>query len=163
MTQANMDYWKLFALYTIHGTTVWKLRKFSLTEIFFREINSLVIYILKTLLSRNFCQKSVRVNFRNFHTVGTRAKWLYKELSFWILIIRHQNLKITFLLKATQYNLNLPKLEVEPIYWFVVFWENETKRKRGRCHFLASLPNLASLAIFFTMITFLANVFLQTC
>jgi len=31
----------------------------------FREINSLV----KTLLSRDFSQKGVRVNFRNFHTV----------------------------------------------------------------------------------------------
>ena len=32
---------------------------------FFREITSLV----KTLLSRIFCQKRLRVNFRNFHTV----------------------------------------------------------------------------------------------
>ena len=35
----------------------------SLTEKIFREINSLV----KPLVSRNFCQKSVRENFRNFH------------------------------------------------------------------------------------------------
>ena len=49
--------------------TVWKYMKFSLTEIFFREISSLVTSLVKTLLSRNFCQKSVRVNFRNFHTV----------------------------------------------------------------------------------------------
>ena len=42
---------------------------FSLTEKKIREINSLAIFLVKTLLSRNFCQKSVRENFRNFHTV----------------------------------------------------------------------------------------------
>ena len=45
--------------------------KLFLTKIFFREINSLVTYLLvKMLISRNFCQKSVRVNFRNLHTVN---------------------------------------------------------------------------------------------
>ena len=34
-----------------------------------RQINYLEISLVKTLLSRNFCQKWVRVNFRNFHTV----------------------------------------------------------------------------------------------
>ena len=34
---------------------------------FFREISSLVTSLAKTLLSRNFCQKCVRVNFRNCH------------------------------------------------------------------------------------------------
>ena len=33
----------------------------------FREINSLVTSMVKTLLSRNFCQKSVTVIVRNFH------------------------------------------------------------------------------------------------
>ena len=46
--------------------TVWKN---SLTEIFFRQINYLVISLVKPLLSRNFCRKCMRVNFRNFHTV----------------------------------------------------------------------------------------------
>ena len=46
---------------------MWKNAKFSLIEIFFREISSLVTSLVKTLLSRNFCQKCVRVNFRNFH------------------------------------------------------------------------------------------------
>ena len=36
----------------------------------FREINLLVISLVKTLLSRNFCQKSVRENFRKFHTTA---------------------------------------------------------------------------------------------
>ena len=38
-------------------------------EKIFREINSLVTSLLKTLPSRNFYQKSMRVNFHNFHTV----------------------------------------------------------------------------------------------
>ena len=32
-----------------------------------RQINSLVISLVKTLVSQNFCQKSVRVNFCNYH------------------------------------------------------------------------------------------------
>ena len=47
---------------------MWKNTKFSLTENFFRQISSLVTSLLKTLISRNFCQKCVIVNFRNFHT-----------------------------------------------------------------------------------------------
>ena len=37
--------------------SVWKLRKFTLTEYFFRQITYLVISLVKVLLSRNFCQK----------------------------------------------------------------------------------------------------------
>ena len=44
---------------------MWKNEKFYLTEKKFREFNSLV----RLLLSRKFCQKSVRENFRNFLTV----------------------------------------------------------------------------------------------
>ena len=51
------------------GSTVWKNEKFFLTEKIFRKINSLVTYLVKSLLSRNFCQKCVRENSRNFHTV----------------------------------------------------------------------------------------------
>ena len=35
----------------------------------FRQINSLGTYLVKISLSRNFCQKCVRENSRNFHTV----------------------------------------------------------------------------------------------
>ena len=49
--------------------TLWKLRKFTLTEKIFRQITYLVISLVKLLLSQHFCQKSVRVDFRNFHTV----------------------------------------------------------------------------------------------
>ena len=48
---------------------MWKNKKFTLTEKIFREINSLVTCLVKPLLSRNFCQKSVRENFPNFHSV----------------------------------------------------------------------------------------------
>ena len=49
--------------------TVWKNEKFSLTKKIFRQINSLVISLVKTLLSRNFCQKCMRLNRSNFQTV----------------------------------------------------------------------------------------------
>ena len=39
-----------------------------------RQINYLVNSLVKPLLSRNFCQKNVRVNFRNFHTVRLKYK-----------------------------------------------------------------------------------------
>ena len=48
---------------------VWKNEKFTFTENIFREINSLFTSVAKTLLSRNFPQKSARVNFCNFYTV----------------------------------------------------------------------------------------------
>ena len=35
----------------------------------FRQINSLLTYLVKPLLSRNICQKCVIANSRNFHTV----------------------------------------------------------------------------------------------
>ena len=47
---------------------MWKNEKFSHLKIF-RQINSLVTYLVKPLLSRNFCQKCMRGNSRNFHTV----------------------------------------------------------------------------------------------
>ena len=42
----------------------------SHTEKKIRQINYLVISLVKPLLSRNFCQKCVRENFRNFHNVA---------------------------------------------------------------------------------------------
>ena len=40
-------------------------QRFSLTKRIFRQINSLVIYIVKSLLSRNFWLKCERMNFRS--------------------------------------------------------------------------------------------------
>ena len=41
--------------------------KFGLTGKIFRQINSIVICLVKTLLSRNFCQKSVRPQCGKVH------------------------------------------------------------------------------------------------
>ena len=57
--------------------TLWKNEKFSLIKTFFRQINSLVIYLVNAMLSRNFYQKSVRVNFRNFHTVPHKPNAIF--------------------------------------------------------------------------------------
>ena len=57
--------------------TVWKNEKFSLTEKIFRQINSLVTCLVKPLHSRNFWQKCVRENLRNFHTVSLYFTGLY--------------------------------------------------------------------------------------
>ena len=43
-----------------------KTRNSLSPKVFFRQISSLVTSLVKTLISRNFCQKSVTVNF---HTV----------------------------------------------------------------------------------------------
>ena len=72
--------------HTVYYATLWKNDKFTLTEIFFRQINYLVILLVKPLLSRNFCQKRVRVNFRNFHTVH------YIALLFSLLQIFRENI-----------------------------------------------------------------------
>ena len=69
--------------------TVWKNEKFTLTAKIIRQIISLVISLVKTLLSRNFCQKCVRVNFSVFHT-----------LRVWKIEVFDKNfVKATFLLK----------------------------------------------------------------
>ena len=47
--------------FSFFHTTLWKLRKFTLTEKIFRQITYLVISLVKLLLSRNFCQKCVSV------------------------------------------------------------------------------------------------------
>ena len=44
---------------------VWKNVKFTLTEFFPRQINSLVINFVNALISRNLWQKSVRAHFEN--------------------------------------------------------------------------------------------------
>ena len=51
-----------------HHATSGKIKNLVLPKVF-RQINSLVISLLKTLLSRNFCQKYVRRDCSNFDTV----------------------------------------------------------------------------------------------
>ena len=47
--------WERIFVFPHYFCTVWKSEKFSLTKKLFRQMNSLV----KTLISRNFCQKCV--------------------------------------------------------------------------------------------------------
>ena len=55
---------------------------FTVNQKKFRQINSLVFSLVNTLLSRNFCQNSVRENSRNFHTVCKDAHWkIFREIS----------------------------------------------------------------------------------
>ena len=71
-------------------------KKFTHTEKKIRQINYLAISLVKILPSRNFCQKRMRVNSRNFHTVWSRnnefvlwyfsTAWKFREFSltyFW--------------------------------------------------------------------------------
>ena len=63
-----------------------------------RQINSLVFSLVKALLSRN-CQKSVTVNFRNFHTVILLERKLsnfLREIEF-----SFRRLKLSILYPAT--------------------------------------------------------------
>ena len=48
---------------------VWKNEKNSLTKRIFRQINSVVVSQLKTLLSQNLCEKCERLSRSNFLTV----------------------------------------------------------------------------------------------
>ena len=67
--------------------TVWKNEKFTLTQNFFRQINYLVILLVKSLFSRNFCQKSKGIHFCYFHTVhctlGDSAQ-LFVKLKYFV-------------------------------------------------------------------------------
>ena len=77
--------------------TLWKLQKFALTKKIFRQINYLVISLGKTLLSRNFCQKWVRVNFSNTLCITT---WkLFREIHSHTFFDKNF-VKATFLLKS---------------------------------------------------------------
>ena len=69
-SERNIESWNGTYLTPYCQSTVWKLQKFTLTE---KKISSNQLFSnflsINPLLSRNFCQKSVRVNFRNFHVV----------------------------------------------------------------------------------------------
>ena len=52
---------------------MWKNEKFTFTEKLSHQMSYKVSFVIKTLFSRNFCQKSVKVNFPNFHTVHSAS------------------------------------------------------------------------------------------
>ena len=47
---------------------MWKNEKFTAPQNFFRQIN-LQKFFSNALIWRNFCEKTVAVKFRNFHSV----------------------------------------------------------------------------------------------
>ena len=61
-----------------HSVVKWKI--YSRQKIF-RQINSLVISLVNTLVSRNFCQKSVRVNSWNCEWFSHRKNISWNQLS----------------------------------------------------------------------------------
>ena len=69
-----------------HSVEKWKIYSH---RNFFRQINYKVISLVKPLLWQNFCQKCVRVNFRNFHTVSVEKRKTHCHtknvaVKFWI-------------------------------------------------------------------------------
>ena len=65
----------------------------------FRQIAYLVLSKVKTLLWRHFCQKSVRINFRIFHTACVWHTALWKFWNFTATILLQKFRQINFLLK----------------------------------------------------------------
>ena len=72
---------------------VWKNGKFTVTEKFFRQIN----FLVTSLVSRNFCQNKLRVNFHIFLTVEKYYKNCDHDFCGKIIIFF---VKSTFLLKS---------------------------------------------------------------
>ena len=80
----------------------WRKKKLRLllcnsqcTEKLFRQINYLVILLVKTSFSRNFCLKTVRVNFCNFHSVSLKlrnfVKWNNALNERWMFFLIRKN------------------------------------------------------------------------
>ena len=70
---------------TLCSEKEWKI--YSHRKFFFRQINYLVISLVKPSLWRNFCQKCVRVNFRNFHTVAFRPQFIWKRIESFVVYV----------------------------------------------------------------------------
>ena len=77
---------------------MWKNEKFTLTEEKFRQINYLVISLVKPLLSRNLCQKCVGINRSNFHTTYAAA-WKLRKFTFTEKIFRQSTYLVISLVK----------------------------------------------------------------
>ena len=60
--------------HTVHTLcTVWKNGKFTAMQ-FFPSNQFIVKFFSKTLIWRNFCEKTVAVKFRNFHSVRAHCR-----------------------------------------------------------------------------------------
>ena len=93
------------------SSTVWKNEKFSLTEKKIRQMNHIVIFS-KTLLSRYFCEKGVRENICNFHTVSSWAIFVSHTVEF---------TKFLYHLKNISWNQLFSKLFTKEIVFTEIF------------------------------------------
>ena len=111
-----------FRIFQIAQCTLWKNEKITLTKIIFRQINSLVIYSVNVLLSRNFCQKHMRLNFRNFHTV--QCGHILRFWNLWWTKINRKRSWCSRLKKAEREFLQIP-------HWSVIWLFSSHKKKKS--------------------------------
>ena len=71
-------------------STVLKIKKFTLSKKYFvkstQKSSVVPVAVVQPMISRNFCQKSVRENFCNIHTVLPKALSILDE---WMLTWKH--------------------------------------------------------------------------
>ena len=76
--------WNCHACMQYFFDTVWKNEKFTVTQIFFPSNQFIVKFFSKTLIWRNFCEKTVALKFRNFHSVSVEITGILSHLThFW--------------------------------------------------------------------------------
>ena len=80
-----------------------------LSKEIFRQINSLVTYLVKKLVSSNFCQKCVKKNSRNFHTV--RSKSPISQFSKYLSNIKSTYQPLDNYISVKNWPLNLPSFK----------------------------------------------------
>ena len=98
-------------LYSIYFSTVWKTRNLlSLKKYFVKSPTVFILSFVKTLLWRNFCQKSVRVNLLNFHTVfSTHAVEITEFYCLHAMILSQKFRQTNFLRERTLHKIDLTK------------------------------------------------------
>ena len=99
-----------------HTVVNWK---FTLNEKIFRQINYLVIHLVKTLLSRKFCQKCVRSNFRNYqnravHTAQCHSAEIPQFFVLQCFKSRDDNFSSNYFTSKGQFQTDFSQLLVDP-------------------------------------------------
>ena len=91
----------------------------------FRQINSLIFSLVKTLVSRNFCKKSVRVNFCNYHSV---EKWeirshkkIFRQINYLVISLVKTLLSRNFCQKCMRLN----RSNFHTVHTHTTLWKNE--------------------------------------
>ena len=102
---------QVWILVFVHHSLVRKMKKL-LSRKKFCQINDLVISLVKPLLSRNFCQKIIRENCRNFHTACIICTF-YKEMeikivkSIWRIWNLDESISRNFFARKLQHSITL--------------------------------------------------------